>query len=340
MQDYPNTALILLAYNSLAELEKFLPALVSDCPSWAKIYIIDNASTDGSKEFVENQYKEITWIQNPENWGYAKGYDVPIRINKEIEEDFIVLLNTDVYVKENWLEPLITRLTTEKKLVAVQPKIKSYNNPEYFEHAGASGGFIDWLGYPFCRGRIFDTLEKDEGQYDTAIDCFWASGACLAMKKDAYIEAGGFDHQFFMHMEEIDLCWRFHRLGYRVMVEPKSVVYHVGGGSLNYSNPKKTCYNFRNNLSLLLKNQSMEKALFALLIRVHLDWIAAFREFLQFKFRHTFAIGTAWLSFLYRIFTWRKNQNLSKRYLSNKNIYSKSIIVNYFIQKKKKYSSL
>jgi len=335
MSDH-SVAIILLTYNSLPQLEEFLPIVVANSPKYASIYIIDNASEDGSHDFVTQQYSDIKWIQHKKNYGFAAGYDHGLR---EVEEEYWVLLNADVEVTPNWLAPLISRLESNESIAVVQPKIKAQQKRNHFEHAGASGGFIDRFGYTFCRGRIFDKTEVDTGQYEEPIPCFWASGACMAIKKSVYYEVGGFDHRFFMHMEEIDLCWRIQRMGYEIFCEPSSTIYHVGGGSLAYDNPKKTYFNFRNNLIMLHKNLPAGSACVVILLRVCLDWIAAFREMLNLRFSNTFAIGIAWLMYLRGILFWKRSFN-HKQHNKINTIYQKSILRDFFFLNNKLYSSL
>jgi len=334
--EFPKSAIVLLNYNSLNYLEQFLPGLTKNSPDWATIYCIDNNSNDGSEQWVKKNYSDVNWIQLDNNYGFAEGYNLGLQ---QVKEECVVLLNTDIEVTEEWLPPLIKRLQSTEKIVAVQPKILDFNRPDYFEYAGAAGGFIDYLGYPFCRGRIFNHIEQDSRQYNESIQCFWASGACMALKKTAFIKAGGFDKRFFMHMEEIDLCWRFQRMGFEIWFESTSKVYHVGGGSLNYNSPKKTYFNFRNNLIMLQKNLPPEKGIFIIMVRAFLDWIAAFRELLNFRWKHIFAIGNAWLSFLLGVFNWGKQYNTLKNQES-KNIYKKSIVYDFFLKKRQEFTSL
>lgn len=329
-----SVAIAILNYNSSSFLQHFLPTLIRYSPSWASIYIIDNASTDQSKQIVSTQFPEITWIQLQKNLGFAGGYYKGLH---QIKEELVVLLNSDVEVSENWLPPLVARMQENEKLAAIQPKIKSYQNKDYFEHAGAAGGFIDYLGYPFCRGRIFTTVEQDQGQYDNFTNCFWASGACMLLRKSAYVEAGEFDPRFFLHMEEIDLCWRMQRCGYEIACEPASTVYHVGGGSLAYSNPKKMYFNFRNSHRMLVKNvHPISKQIPLRLQRVILDLVAMCRELITGKPKHAFEIAKA-------LFTpWNfnpKQYNTTKQNRVN-TIYERSIVAQYFLKGKTKFSTL
>lgn len=332
--DY-SVAIAILNYNSLFYFKQFLPTLIEHTPSWVNITIIDNASSDDSKQFVSTNFPEIQWIQLDNNYGFAGGYQKGIQ---QITEDYIVVLNSDVEVTENWLPPLLQRMEENEQLAAIQPKIKSFHQKNTFEHAGAAGGFIDFLGYPFCRGRIFDTVEEDNGQYDTFTHCFWASGACMVLRRSAYIEAGELDPHFFLHMEEIDLCWRLQRCGYLIACEPESTVYHVGGGSLPYSSPKKMFYNFKNSYRMLCKNYTKPQHLFIaiLVIRIGLDIVALLREIIKLQWKNALqiakAIFTPW-------FTKRHQFNTSNNHKVS-HIYQGSIVMQYFLKHNKQFSTL
>jgi len=274
-------AIVILNWNGRSFLEKFLPTLVARTPDWAQIIVADNASSDDSVSFLQEHYPSIRIILNEKNFGFAKGYNVAL---SQVDADYFCLLNSDIEVAEHWTEPVVALLDSQPEIAAVQPKIRSYHDKEYFEYAGAAGGFIDRYGYPFCRGRVFDTVETDHGQYDSPIDIFWATGAALFVRRSVYRELGGLDDDFFAHMEEIDLCWRIKNKGYRIVVEPKSVVFHVGGGTLPKNNSFKTFLNFRNNHFLLLKNLPRHRLLPTFFARLLLDNVAAFSFLLQ---KHT-----------------------------------------------------
>lgn len=245
-------AIVILNWNGKHWLEKFLPSVVSHLnPKRDVLWIADNASTDDSIEWLKANYPDVELLEMKENTGYAGGYHEALNT---IEADYFVLLNSDIEVGPDWLDPMIDRMNSHAHIAACQPKILSYDNKDSFEYAGACGGYIDRLGYPFCRGRILNHCEKDEGQYDEAQPIFWATGACLVVRSSAYHSIGGLHAPYFAHMEEIDLCWRFQRAGFEVWVEPQSIVYHVGGGSLSQTSPFKTELNFRNNLLLLFRN--------------------------------------------------------------------------------------
>ena len=263
------TQVVILNWNGEGWLRKFLPSVVATLPSWAPLVVADNGSADSSESVVA-EIESVQWLPLGENYGFAEGYN---RALSELDGEVFVLLNSDVEPREGWLEPLVEMLATNPNVAAVQPKILSYSEPEKFEYAGAAGGFIDRYGYPFCRGRIMGTTEQDKGQYDTAERVFWASGACMAVRAEAWRKAGGLDGDFFAHMEEIDLCWRMQLLGYDVVAEPRSVVYHVGGGTLPNNSPRKIYLNFRNSLSMLHKCLP-EGERWRLGVRRLMDWLS------------------------------------------------------------------
>ena len=287
-------AVVVLNWNGKDWLEKFLPYLVEHSKE-AKLFVADNNSSDNSISFLKNTYPEIHIIQLKSNHGYAKGYNDAL---KQIKAEYFVLINSDIEVTKDWLNPIINLMDKNHLISACQPKILDYNNKDTFEYAGASGGFIDYLGYPFCRGRIFNKLEKDDGQYNEITEVFWATGACLFVRSSHFNAIGGLDNDFFAHQEEIDLCWRLKNKGYKVMVEPKSIVYHVGGGTLNTGSPFKTYLNFRNNLSMLFKNSSIINLVTILPIRLILDGVAAITMLKQEKgIQHLIAIIRAHFAF-------------------------------------------
>lgn len=279
-------AVVILNWNGLELLQKFLPIVVKYSPG-AHIYVADNHSTDASEDYINTHFPEVTFLQNDANLGYAGGYQKALA---KVPEDVYILLNSDVEVTKDWITPHLQAFKANENLVATQPKIKDFNNKEYFEYAGAAGGFIDTYGYPYCRGRVFDTLEKDMGQYDTSCPIFWASGACLVIRRDAYWKAGGLDSDFFAHQEEIDLCWRLQLNDGEIYSIPESVVYHIGGATLHKSSPQKTFYNFRNSLFVLYKNLPKEKLFSIIFARLLLDGLAGFQFLLQGKFKHFWAI--------------------------------------------------
>ena len=244
------TAVVILNWNGRQHLEQFLPSVVAHTPQQVRIIVADNGSTDDSVAFLEQHYPAIEIIRLERNYGFAEGYN---RALEQVDAEFFILLNSDVEVTAGWVEPLVATLTNNRSIAAVAPKLRSYGNRDHFEYAGAAGGYIDVLGYPFCRGRILSTLEQDKGQYNSAQEVFWASGAAFCCRADVFRMLGGFDADFFAHMEEIDLCWRMQLQGYKIMVEPHSTVYHLGGGTMPNESPRKLYLNYRNNLSMLFK---------------------------------------------------------------------------------------
>ncbi|AXT20491.1 glycosyltransferase [Flavobacteriaceae bacterium AU392] len=326
-------AVVILNWNGKQLLEQFLPSVVKHSQE-ADIYVADNASTDDSIAFLSKVFPVIQIIQNAENGGYAKGYNDAL---KHIEADVFCLLNSDVEVTKNWLAPIINTFKSEVSTAIIQPKILDYKKKDHFEYAGAAGGFIDKYGYPYCRGRIFDTVEKDNGQYDDSVDILWASGACLFIRKRVFNQLNGFDESFFAHMEEIDLCWQAKNLEYDIKYVATSTVYHLGGATLNASNPKKTYLNFRNNLFILIKNA--KRNLFLLIFtRLLLDGLAGLKFLTQLKLNHIIAILKAHFSFykyLPQLLKKRKELKQSSNYYKKT-----SIIWLYFVKNKKTYKSL
>lgn len=325
------TAVVILNWNGRNLLEEFLPSVVTHSLEHAKVYVVDNASTDDSIPYLEQNFPEIKIIKNKTNGGYAKGYNEGL---KHIEADLFVLLNSDVEVTENWLQPVVLEFKNNPNLAAAQPKILDYKNKTHFEYAGAAGGFVDKFGFPYCRGRVFNTLEKDEGQYDAVSEIFWASGACFFVRSSAFNEANGFDEDYFAHQEEIDLCWRFFNLNYKVICVGQSTVYHLGGATLKNTNPKKTFLNFRNSLFTLLKNLPSAKLLPVLFIRMILDGFAGIQFLLTFKILHFFSILQAHGYFYFSILKiYRKrSKSIKKETYYNQ----KSVVYSYFVKQNKK----
>lgn len=326
--------IVILNWNGVDLLKKFLPNVIKYSPG-AQIYVADNCSTDASEAYVKTNHPEVIWIQNKENLGYAAGYHKAL---SHVSEDIYVLLNNDVEVTENWITPHIKAFQTNKKIVATQPKIKDYNKKEYFEYAGAAGGFIDKYGYPYCRGRIFNTIEKDTGQYDEPCPIFWASGASLFIRQSAYWDVGGMDSDFFAHQEEIDLCWRLQQLGGEIYAIPQSVVYHIGGATLNKSNPKKTFYNFRNSLYTLYKNLPDNQLFPIIFTRLCLDGLAGIQFIFQGKPKHCWAIIRSHFSF-YRNLSVLKFKRMT---IMQKPILRKpsSLVKSYYIDRLKTFRKL
>jgi len=290
-------AVVILNYNGRQFLEKFLPDVIRHSPD-SEVYVADNKSTDDSVKFLVEHFPEINLILLETNNGYAAGYNLAL---KQIEAEYYILLNSDIEVTGNWILPITDFMDRHPEVAACQPKILDYKNKEYFEYAGAAGGYLDYLGYPYCRGRIFDTLEKDHGQYDTNQQVFWATGACMFIRSEVFHLLGGFDESFFAHMEEIDLCWRINMYGKEVYCIPESKVYHVGGGTLSKTNPQKTYLNFRNNLTMLYKNSTHISLYWKLPLKIILDILAAFKLCKDNSFDHFTAVIKAYLYFIKKI---------------------------------------
>jgi len=329
-------AVVILNYNGVKFLRKFLPEVIKFSSKDADIYVADNCSTDGSVEVLQEEFQDVKLIVNEFNGGFASGYNQSL---KQIDADYYILLNSDIEVTENWIPPVIELMDSDTSIGACQPKIKSYNNKSEFEYAGASGGFIDKYGFPFCRGRIFQSLEEDNGQYDEPIEIFWATGACMFVRADLFHSMGGFDDDFFAHMEEIDFCWRSKSLGNKIMVCPNSTVYHVGGGTLPVGSAWKTYLNFRNNFVLLYKNLPSNKLYRVLVVKLFLDGVAGLKFLFQGGFNDLIAVIKAHLYF-YRNFKKidRKRKNTVRKEVSM--IYNRNIVVMHYILRKKKFSDL
>ncbi|MFT3795731.1 glycosyltransferase family 2 protein [Flavobacterium sp.] len=326
-------AVVILNWNGSDLLRKFLPSVVQFSLD-ADIYVADNASTDNSIAVLETDFPSVKIIHNERNFGFATGYNQAL---KKVDADIFVLLNSDVEVTQNWLKPIIAEFENNPNTAIIQPKILDQKNKEYFEYAGAAGGFIDQYGYPFCRGRLFDTIEKDQKQYQDDCEIFWASGACLFIRASVYNELGGLDDDFFAHQEEIDLCWRAFNAGYQAKYVAHSTVYHVGGATLQQGNPRKTYLNFRNSLYMLLKNLPASKLLPVIFLRLVLDGIAGIQFILQGKITHCMAIVNAHFSFygaFSKNFKKRKGPQSSKYYKVN------SIVYKYFWQKRRNFTEL
>jgi len=318
-------AIVILNYNGKKFLQKFLPTVIGYSEG-SEIWIADNASTDDSMSWIREENLPVKTLTFAENLGYAGGYN---RALAQIKADFYVLLNSDIEVTENWIGPVISYMKSDPAIAACQPKICAYDLRTHFEYAGAAGGYVDFLGYPFCRGRIFDTREEDRGQYDDTRDVFWATGACLFIRADAFHEAGGFDATFFAHMEEIDLCWRLKKKGYRISYCGYSKVYHVGGGTLHKSNPKKTFLNYRNNLIMLYKNLDRKERWKVIPIRLVLDGISSIRYIAAGALPDVFAIIRAHFAF-YNLL--HRNAVAHTGGTNEVKLYNRSVVWEYFIQ--------
>ena len=339
MEQNDKIAVVILNWNGEKLFEKFLPSVIKNAQN-AKIIVADNCSTDNSINFLNQKFPEITTIKLEKNYGFAEGYN---RALQQIEADYFVILNSDVEVTPGWLEKSIQILQKNVEIAAIQPKILSFEKPHLFEYAGAAGGFIDKFGYPFCRGRILNVTEPDLGQFDNSTEIFWASGACMFIKADAFKKAGGFDRDFWAHMEEIDLCWRLKSMGYQIWYQPESVVFHLGGGTLSYGNPQKIFLNFRNNLFLLFKNLPKKHFATILLARLILDGIAALKFLAGFQTNAFAAVCKAHFHFYLNLPKLRKKRKkiLEKKPVNNHaQIFQKSIMWQFFIRKKQKFSTL
>lgn len=327
----------ILNFNGKHWLEKFLSTVIENSPE-AEICIIDNCSTDDSVDYIKSNFPQLKLIINSSNEGFAGGYNEGL---KNIVADYFILLNSDIEVTKNWISPVIEVLESDSNIVAAQPKILAYNNKEYFEHAGAGGGMIDKNGYPFCRGRIFDLVEKDEGQYNDITEIFWATGACLFIRAEAFKEQKGFDATFFAHMEEIDLCWRLKNDGKKIMYCGKSTIFHVGGGTLDYKSPRKTYLNFRNSLYTLYKNYK-GNVFSKIFLRLILDGIAGIKFLVSGNFKHIGVIIKAHFSFYFALseLKEKRKKQQKKDFLAMKGVYPKSIVWKRFISGAKTFNEL
>lgn len=329
-------AVVILNWNGKSFLEKFLPSVLENSPDWVDLVIADNASTDDSIAFLSAWYPKIRLIQLDKNLGYAGGYNAAL---EKIMADYFVLLNSDIEVPPKWIEPVIDYMEAHSRVAAAQPKILSWHQRSHFEYAGASGGFLDVLAYPFCRGRVFGRLEKDHGQYNDPMTVLWATGACLFVRASAFREAGGFDARFFAHMEEIDLCWRLQNLGNKIVVVPASKVFHIGGGTLPKSSPFKTFLNFRNSLWLLTKNMPARYFYPLLPLRLGLDVAAAFKFLLGGHLADAWAVCRAHFAF-FRHFRGMRRQAKGIPKSLPAGIYKGSIAFSHFIRRKMTYRDL
>jgi len=334
----PSVAIVILNWNGKTLLEKFLPGIMKSAYNNLKIVVGDNCSTDLSVDYIRTAFPTIEIIQNDKNYGFAEGYN---RVLSAVEADYYILLNSDVEVPENWIKPVIDLMESDDQIAAAQPKIKWQQDQSKFEYAGAAGGFMDQYAYPFCRGRIFNAVEADHGQYNDVREIFWASGAALFIKSKYWKIAGGLDAALFAHMEEIDLCWRLKNLGYKIMYCPDAEVYHVGGGSLNATNPYKTYLNFRNNLMIMQKNLPSAEAFYMIFIRFFLDFAALLHFLYKGETKFARAVTKAHVNF-FRNFsnTSKKRANSQVPYLQHKGVYHSSIVYQFFIKKIKHFSRL
>lgn len=333
-------SVVILNYNGRNFLQQFLPSVIRHTPAEYQIVVADNASDDDSVEFVRGHYPAVKLILNATNGGFSKGYNEAL---KKIESKYYVLLNSDVEVSDGWCEHVISEMEKDPKIAAAQPKVLSFQEKNRFDYAGAAGGYIDMFGYPFCRGRIFDEIEEDKGQYDDMREIFWATGACLFVRSDVYHKAGGLDEDFFAHMEEIDLCWRIRNMGYRILYIPQSRIYHVGGGTLSRLSPRKTYLNFRNNLFLLFKNHASSGFVVKMFFRIILDLVAALKFLSSGQFAHFTAVLKAHLSFLGDLGKFREKRKQIKSLITRYDttcIYPRSIVWDFFVKKRRTFKRL
>lgn len=326
-------AVVILNWNGAQLLEQFLPKIIA-YSAGADLYVADNASTDESISTLQQKFPQVKIIQNTDNFGFAKGYNEAL---KHVDAEIYALVNSDIEVTPNWLEPIIEEFTKDKDTAIIQPKILDFKNKEKFEYAGAAGGFIDVFGYPFCRGRVFDTIEKDLGQYNDAIEIFWASGACFFIRSEVFHALNGFDEAFFAHQEEIDLCWRAFNRNYITKYIPTSIVYHVGGATLEQGNPRKTFLNFRNSLLMLTKNLPSSKLFPIIIGRMVLDGVAGIYFLVQGKPKHFTAILKAHYHFYtnFGVFYKKRENKQRKDYFK-----AKSIVISYFLRSGKVFEDV
>jgi GT2 family glycosyltransferase len=331
-------SIVILNWNGRKFLQQFLPSVLATAYINSEVVVVDNASTDDSLPYLREHWPAVRIIQNKENYGFAQGYNEGL---KQIQADYYVLLNSDVEVSPNWLDPMVQLMESDASIAACQPKILQYHNKELFEYAGAAGGWLDYLGYPFARGRVFDVCEKDEGQYDTAEPIFWASGAALFVRAQVYHAVGGLDEYFFAHQEEIDFCWRVQLAGYKIFACPQSVVYHVGGGTLPKGNARKVFLNFRNNLVMMAKNLPRWEATWKITYRFWLDYISAFKSLLAGQKTYYRSVMKAHAAFLKWLFVKRKKGLFPpKRKGEIYGYLHKSVVCSYFIRGKKTFTEI
>ncbi len=329
-------AVVILNWNGEKFLKAFLPSVIEHSKNIAEVIVADNCSEDGSVSFLQTYYPEIQIITNRENGGFSKGYNDAL---KQVEAEYYVLLNSDIEVTQNWIEPIIELMDSDNSIAVCQPKLRAYHQQTHFEYAGAAGGFIDRFGYPFCRGRIFQHLEEDHGQFNDACEVFWATGAAMFVRSELYHKYGGLDEDFFAHMEEIDFCWRMKNEGYKIMYCPQSTVFHVGGGTLPKSSSRKTYLNFRNNFSLLLKNLPAHQIIPVFAFRLAFDAIAGIKFMIDGGVDDLFAVIKGHFAFYRLIPTmWKKRKTIQHRKVSC--IYQRSIVLEHYVEKKKRFLEL
>jgi len=329
-------AVVILNWNGKQLLEQFLPAMINHSQKVAKIYIADNASTDNSIEFIRSNYPQVKIIQNSNNGGYAKGYNESLR---HIDADIYALVNSDIEVTEDWIQPIIEEFKISEKTAIIQPKILDFNNKTKFEYAGAAGGYLDFFGYPYCRGRVFNSLENDNNQYNDTTDIFWASGACFFIRSSVFHQLDGFDEQFFAHQEEIDLCWRAKNEDFNIKYIGTSTVFHIGGATLNEASPRKTFLNFRNSLFTATKNLPKRYLFLVIFSRLLLDAVAGIKFIIDLKPLHTWAIIKEHFSF-YRFMPAMIKKRQKTSYKSNEYYQCKSVVWQHFILGRRKFDQI
>src|SRR4051812_20352326 len=336
MNKVPSVAIAILNWNGRHFLQTLLPLLQELTYPDYTVYVIDNNSTDDSLLYLKTHSPAVKVIPLAGNYGFSKGYNLGLA---SIPEDYYLMMNSDVEVGKDFLQPMVDLMESNKQVAICQPKVLSLRNKEYFEHAGAAGGMIDILGYPFCRGRIFDTVEKDSGQYNDVHQIFWATGTCCLIRKEAYWQVNGMYNYYFMHMEEIDLCWRLNSVGYKIMYCPQAVVYHLGGGSLPYQSAAKTYYNFRNNIIMCYRNSPWYVLSWLLPLRLFMDTAAAIQFAIEGNSASTKAVGRAYLHFFKWLFSnERQIPGIKRSLLSLPCVMKNSLVWQYFILKKKRYN--
>ncbi len=338
MSRIPSVGIAILNWNGRHFLQTLLPLLQQlSYPNYT-VYVIDNNSTDDSVLFLKDQFPLVKIIPLPCNYGFAKGYNLGLAA---VEEDYYLMMNSDVEVGKDFLQPMVDLMETDERIAICQPKVLSLRNKSYFEHAGAAGGMIDMFGYPLCRGRIFNTVEKDTGQYDNVAQIFWATGTCCLIRKKNYWQINGMYDYYFMHMEEIDMCWRMNSAGYKIMYCPKSTVYHLGGGSLPYQSSAKTYYNFRNNIIMCFRNSPWFVKCWLLPLRVLMDAAAALQFTVSGNSASAGAVVKAYVHFCKWLFSKEKQTARIKKSLFNlPGVLRKSIVCQYYVLKKKHYSEV
>ena len=338
---HKEVAVLVLNWNGRTLLQQFLPSWLAHTPDYADLIIVDNGSTDDSVSFLQEHYRDVHLLAFEENLGFAGGYN---RAIEELDYQTVILLNSDVELTSGWLDQPMQLLNSSPEIAAVQPTLRAQRSPKDFEYAGAAGGFIDRLGYPFCRGRIFDTIEEDRGQYADSVDLFWASGACLIIRRAVYREVGGLDTLFFAHQEEIDLCWRLNARGWRIVSAPQSIVYHVGGASLSADSPRKVFLNFRNNLLMIYKNLPAPTLHRVLFVRIILDLVAMLVYLLRLRPGQAASVLKGWRCFLIKRQRYEstRQENLKKTVLpiSPELMKPYSLLFQYYFKGRKRYSDL